>query len=235
MTKAKDLAHQIVQAYYPDADAAFLCGSNARGEARPGSDIDLVVVWQERDAKRENFLYNDTLVEAFLHDPHSLNVFYGKDRDRARPVLAHMISDSVDLNPSIFSFDLREQAQRQVAKGPYEWTQAEIERSRFEITDLTDNIKDAEDHVEIYALAAPLFQALFTHHQRIRNQWDARGTHLVKALHEDKTGWGRQFINAFDSLYKDGDVDLVVKLVDDELKSVGGRIYTWSLEADIYG
>lgn len=223
-----DIAKKIITQRYAGFDAAFLCGSRARNTHKPQSDIDLVLVWQDRDPKRESFLFDDIHVEAFLHDLHSLNLFFEKDRQRGRPSLAHMISDSIDLKPGIFSYDIREIAQENLTAGPPAWTPTDIIHSRYLITDLINDLEDAEDHVHQFSIAAPLYQALFTHHQRTRGHWDAKGKHLAQALHDDKTGWGTRFITAFENLYQEGSTREVTLLTDWELERTGGRLYTWS-------
>ena len=68
-----EIANAIRAARYPDAAVVFAAGSIVRGEATPYSDLDLVVVYPRLAcAARESFRHDGYPVEAFLHDPETL-------------------------------------------------------------------------------------------------------------------------------------------------------------------
>lgn len=68
-----DAARVICAQRYPDAAAAFAAGSLMRGEGTRYSDLDLVVVYSALPAAyRESFRLQGLPVEAFVHDPETL-------------------------------------------------------------------------------------------------------------------------------------------------------------------
>ena len=72
-----DVANEIRSNRYKDAEAVFAAGSIIRGEGTPFSDLDLVVVYAElRCAFRQSFRFGGYPVEAFVHDPATLEYFF---------------------------------------------------------------------------------------------------------------------------------------------------------------
>ena len=72
-----DVANEIRSNRYKEAEAVFAAGSIVRGEGTPFSDLDLVVVYAElRCAFRESFRFGGYPVEAFVHDPATLEYFF---------------------------------------------------------------------------------------------------------------------------------------------------------------
>lgn len=68
------ITNEIRSTKYSEAKVIFLAGSIVRGEGTPDSDLDLVVVYEHLpNAYRESFYYGGFPVEAFVHDPQTLN------------------------------------------------------------------------------------------------------------------------------------------------------------------
>ena len=93
------VAHAIRSARYPDASAIFAAGSIVRGEGTATSDLDLVVVYASLpSAYRESFRFGGVPVEAFVHDPETLEYFF-VDVDRASgvPALPQMVVEGIEI------------------------------------------------------------------------------------------------------------------------------------------
>jgi len=98
---------------YPDASIIFLAGSIVRGEDTPFSDLDTVVVFDKLPAAyRVSFYFQGFPIEAFVHDPETLDYFlYELDRPSGIPSLAQMILEGVEIpKPNEFSQSLKELA-----------------------------------------------------------------------------------------------------------------------------
>ena len=69
-----ELVKEIYETRYPQSQLIFFAGSIVRGEGTSASDLDLVVVFDQLpNAYRESFIYKDWPVEAFVHDPQTLD------------------------------------------------------------------------------------------------------------------------------------------------------------------
>jgi predicted nucleotidyltransferase len=90
---------EIAKARYPEARAVFLCGSVVRKEDTPFSDLDLVVVYEHvEQARRESYVHQTWPVEAFIHDPQTLEFFFREvDRPTGIPSLADMVAGGMAL------------------------------------------------------------------------------------------------------------------------------------------
>ncbi|HEY2852428.1 MAG TPA: nucleotidyltransferase domain-containing protein [Gemmatimonadaceae bacterium] len=87
-----DVANAIRSDRYQHADAVFAAGSIVRGEGTAFSDLDLVVVYAQLPcAYRESFGFGGYRVEAFVHDPATLEYFFLEiDRPSGVPALPQM-------------------------------------------------------------------------------------------------------------------------------------------------
>jgi hypothetical protein len=98
MAEALDFAHRFVACHHPDADAAVLAGSQARGEGMGGSDHDVVLLFASlpEGAWRKMTLFNGRHVEVFAHDLKTLTHFCNEiDRPSGVPVLPTMLVEGV--------------------------------------------------------------------------------------------------------------------------------------------
>jgi len=93
------LAYSICEQRYSEAKALFAAGSFIRGEETAFSDLDLVVVYESLpNAYRESFRFDGIPVEAFVHDPQTLNYFFLEvDRPSGVPALPQMVQEGVEI------------------------------------------------------------------------------------------------------------------------------------------
>jgi hypothetical protein len=106
-----EITNQILTSKYPNARLIFLAGSIVRSEGTSFSDLDLVVIFDKLPAAyRESFYFQGFPVEAFVHDPETLNYFlHDVDRPSGIPSLAQMILEGVEVpKPSELSGSLKE-------------------------------------------------------------------------------------------------------------------------------
>jgi len=97
LSQPTQVTQEIFERKYPDASVIFLAGSIVRGESTPFSDLDLVVIFDKLPAAyRESFNFQGFPIEAFVHDPETLNYFlHDVDRPSGIPALAQMILEGI--------------------------------------------------------------------------------------------------------------------------------------------
>ena len=90
---AFDIAQRFVAAKFPDAECAFVAGSLMRGEGKPHSDIDLVVLYGPdfTAVRREAHAFEGVPIDVFLHNEQAQDFFFGKDVRRGVCALPSMI------------------------------------------------------------------------------------------------------------------------------------------------
>ena len=212
---------------YPGAEVIFLAGSVIRGENTPTSDLDLVVIFRRLDnAYRESFRFNNWPVEAFVHDPETLNYFFQMDRASGVPSLPNMVSEGIEVpGASDFSRVMRELARAVLVEGPPCWQALEVDNSRYAITELLDDLYEPRSRAEQIASATVLFEELANHFLRSRQLWSAKGKTIPRRLRAVDFEFAVRFEESFQELFATGHTAQVIALAEEVLERSGGRLF----------
>lgn len=228
LTQLIKVTEELLSGKYPDASVIFLAGSIVRGEGTPFSDLDLVVIFDELPAAyRDSFYFQGFPVEAFVHDPETLNYFlYEVDRLAGIPSLARMIFEGVEVpKPNELSRSLKELATSVLELGPPKLSEAEIRRSRYHITNLVDDIRQPRSRAELAAAGAELYGALADYYFRTNNLWSAKGKSIPRSLKQADADLCLLYCAAFEELFAEGQPEKVVTLVEMILNPNGGFLF----------
>lgn len=229
-----EITEKIHRERFPQARVVFLAGSIVRHEGTATSDLDLVVVFNElKNAYRDSFYFEKWPVEAFVHDPQTLEYFFRSDCNSGCPSLPSMVCEGIEIPGSNdFSSSLKKLASEYLAKGPPEWKENEVASSRYFISDMIDDLRDPRNAAEMNATAASLYGVLANHFFRSKKLWSAKGKSIPRKLLKADPGIAKQFIEAFDRLFKDGDTRQLFQLAEDILKPSGGFLFdSYKIEA----
>jgi predicted nucleotidyltransferase len=213
---------------FPDSQVIFLAGSIVRGEGTSTSDLDLVVIYRNLPhARRESFRFGKWPVEAFIHDPETLNHFFLEvDRPSGVPSLPTMICEGIEIpRGSDFSQSIRGLAEAVLSKGPPLWAQPETDSSRYAITNLADDLREPRSRAEQVATATALFGVLANHYLRSRGMWSAKDKSIPRVLHKANRPLAEHFDAAFGRLFQHGDSGAVLALVEEILAPSGGPLF----------
>ncbi|MDX1924068.1 MAG: GNAT family N-acetyltransferase [Rickettsiaceae bacterium] len=219
---------KLIKERYVDSKAVFWAGSVSQGEGTSASDLDLVIVFEEvAHAYREAFVYDDWPIDAFIHDLDTLGYFCGKlEASDGKPALINMILRGQEiLEPNEFSSQAKNIAEQALAKGPDSWTQAQIDKERFLITDILDDIKSPKNKEEQITSAAHLFEPLLQFYFRAQNKWTASGKSLMRLFKTENPDLAEEFTKAFESIVQTGDASGIESAVTKILALHGG--YLW--------
>lgn len=224
----RQLAAEIARDTHPDAAAVWLTGSAAHGTMGPRSDLDLIVLYRQRErAHRSAFRHGDTPVEAFVHDPRTMRGMFERERRQGHATLATMVAVGVFLVGR--DRTLAEAAQRfagaLIAQGPPPLGDDELSWRRFAIGEQVDDLLDAADQHQRIAVAPALHRALADLSLRTHGAWSASGKHLTPQLHRERPELARAFDDALVSaLAPDGDPRPLAAEAGCVLDQVGGRV-----------
>lgn len=223
---------------YPKSEVIFLSGSVMRGDGTATSDLDIVVIFRSLEqAYRESFTFGGWPVEAFVHDPETLNYFFRQvDRPSGVPSLPAMVSEGTEIpEASEFSLAMKELARSVLRDGPPHWGASEVNSSRYAITNLVDDLSEPRSRAEQVATGTQLFGLLATHFLRSQQLWSATGKSIPRRLHEIDPEFADRFEQAFVQLFESGDASSVFELTREVLSRDGGRLFdghTLSAPAD---
>jgi nucleotidyltransferase-like protein len=213
---------------FGDAEVIFLAGSVPRGEGTPYSDLDIVVICKKLPAAyRQSFVHQGWPVEAFVHDPETLNYFFWeRDRPSGVPSLATMVKEGKAIpKENQLSRSLRALAQAVIKAGPPEWTEPDIARARYAITDLCDDIRAPRNHAELVASASRLYELLADFYFRSMGGWSAKSKTLPRKLAEADPALAQRFIKAFDATFSTHNSSPILQLSQQILGPHGGFLF----------
>jgi hypothetical protein len=176
---------------------------------------------------RESFHFDGWPVEAFVHDPETLDYFFQHvDARSGVPSLATMVAEGTEIpSPSAFSDGLKKIADSVLAKGPPAWSKADIDRSRYMISTTIDDLKEPRSRAEQMASAAALYGALANHYFRRQGLWSAKEKAIPRRLCEVDAPLAVRFTEAFDTLFRTADSTKVAALTEELLSPDGGLLF----------
>lgn len=220
------VAKAALASRFPSAMFAVVAGSIIRGEGTVTSDIDLVVVFERLDAAwREAFTADGFPVEAFVHDPETLNWFIDKDIDDGYPCIVHMIAEGRPLGPQIaHATALQAEAVEILSKGPAPLRGKRLDALRYEISDLLDDLRGKRTSAEIRAVSAKLYQPLADLTLLGRGAWTGRGKWIPRLLRNLDAQLFQRFDDAF-RLLAEGRSDAIIAFAESELERHGGSLF----------
>jgi len=222
------VANAIRSNRYPDAAALFAAGSIVRGEGTASSDLDLVVVFAALpSAFRESFRVEGYPVEAFVHDPETLEYFcLDVDRASGVPALPQMITEGIEIpEPSDVSRSLKARALAVIAMGPPPLDAESEQRRRYGLTDLVDDLRDVRSSEERMATGASLYEQLADYHLRRQGLWSASGKAIPRVLGRADPVLCERYCRSFGALFERGDVRPVIALAEELLQPAGGPLF----------
>ena len=225
----------IWKQHFADAQVIFLAGSVIRGEGTRTSDLDIVVIHRELPAAyRCSFMYEGWPVEAFVHDPQTLNYFFWElDRRSGIPTLPSMVFEGKAIpEENKFSRSLKSLAQAVLNAGPAKWTEEDIARARYTITNLCDDIRAPRNRAELTASVSSLYDVLADFYFRSGGRWSAKGKSVPRTLAEADPALARRFVKAFQTAFSTHRSSPILQVAEFILKPFGGWLFDdYRLEA----
>lgn len=221
-----DVARQLVMEEFPDARAAWLGGSVARGDASPTSDLDIAVLLDGPPAPmRKSLEYGGWPVELFVHTEKSIAFFSGKDQQRRQPTMARLVGESVVLLDTDGSgARLQDACLAEVAAGPAPLSADELDLLRYTITGLLDDLADATGNLRT-AICSMLWQDAARLLLTGAGQWSGTGKGLLREVMAYDESQGTDHASALMDAVRAED-DRLVKEVDRILQPYGGRLFS---------
>jgi len=220
-------ARAFVAKYYPDCLAALLFGSVARGEARPNSDLDILIVTSdELQFYRKSFRDFGWFIEAYVGSQKLNEEKIALPRANRNPSFLNSWAECLILNDhDDFAQFLKQKAIEILGQGPHQLTQTEIDQYRYVITDWIDDLLDSSSYEEalfiVYELTAKAGELLLAHNR----QWIGDRRWLYRALERSGDPLARQLIEAMAHFYRTGEKARLIKVVEVILEIFGGKLY----------
>ena len=214
-------ARALVMTRFPDARAAFLGGGVLSARRTPTSDLDIVVLFRGAPAPyRESLIWRSWPVEVFAQRTDTIGDWFAKDAARRRPSLARMCSDGVILADTDGSgLAVREQAKAVLAAGPPPMEPGELDRRRYGLSDLLDDLTGSTDPGETAIICWNILQEAAELALLLDGCWLGSGKWLLRELRAAEPRLADDLIDARE------DPARLASLAEGVLASAGGRLW----------
>jgi hypothetical protein len=223
---AIEAAKKFVLETFPTCQAALLGGSVVRGDETITSDLDIVIIDESlRSEYRESFNLHGWPIETFVHNRKTIQVYFQKDCQRARPSLPRMVSEGIPLIDHPIIPSLKEEANNLLRDGPPKWDSQTIDMKRYFLTDALDDFIGSQERGESIFIAGSIGESLHEFVLRTQGQWIGASKWITRALKEYDESVAEDFVEAFDQFYQNGNKQPIVSLVDSVLEPHGGRLF----------
>lgn len=228
ISESVELARRFVALRYPQAGAALLAGSRARGEGGARSDYDVVLLFDSlpEGAWREKATFEGGTFQFFAHDPGTLSYFCRVVVvQSAVPSVPEMVVEGIALRGEggAALASARALAARTLAAGPQPFQGGALRSRLYALTELVDILADGPPGAEMTAVGGALYPMLADFALRTGGGWSATIKRMPAALAELDPALADRFAAAFAALFGASDPAPVVALADSVLAPYGGR------------
>jgi hypothetical protein len=178
-------ARAFVAERHPSCRVALLAGSVASGRALAGSDLDIVLIYEDGHPNyAETLSFRGWLVESFIHSPQSLEWWYRREADELAPVIAHMCATGIVLQDDGSAAAVQEAARLRLASPPAPLSQADRDLRRYSLSADLDDLTSGTSISERFMLEAEVFRQSAELVMRESGAWLGHGKWLVRRLVE---------------------------------------------------
>ncbi|UPL17999.1 hypothetical protein [Microbacterium aurugineum] len=218
-------AERFIAGTYPRARIAIVAGSTAREERTATSDTDLLLIGdplfddptQSSEAATHEF--EGEIFEVFAYTPDGFAEWADRGLDNHRPVIVHMLVEGMPIRDDGSLDEFRAHWSRLLAAGST-LTAEESAFRRYVITDLLDDLHDAEDPLEQRVVANLLFERIAELMLLSEGHWVATGKWLPRRLRS----LSPERADLLGDPLLAGDIARFAARVEIELRRAGGRV-----------
>jgi len=214
-------ARALVNERFPAARAAFLGAGVLSARRTPTSDLDIVVIIDGPPAPyRESLIWRNWPVEFFLQLESTIGDWFAKDVARRRPSLARMCAEGVILTDADgIATAVREKARAILAAGPPAPERAELDRRRYGVSDLLDDLAGSSDPGETAVICLYLLRETAELALLLDGSWLGGGKWLLRELRAAEPRLADELIESRD------DPARLASLAEGVLARAGGRLW----------
>ncbi|WP_236003337.1 cupin domain-containing protein [Nonomuraea antri] len=214
-------ARALVEEMFPEALYAVLGGSVVTGRRTSTSDLDvLVVIDGLTEPYRECLRHGGWPVDLFVHGRTSLAAYLESDFARGRPVLARICTDGVVLTDRHgLAERLRGDLRARLSQGPGVPAPADLERARFVLSDLLDDLAGGGDPGELAFVRWSVVEATARLALSVAGRWQGGGKWLLRELLAHDPALAAELLAA------QNDGVRLFAVASDVLERAGGRLW----------
>jgi hypothetical protein len=222
MEDALAAARAVAEEMIPAARWAVLAGSVLTHERTAGSDLDIVACLPDGAdlPYRRSARSHGWPVELFVHDQASLELYLAKDVTARRPALHRMLATGhVVAGDAAAAAQVRNRCAAVLARGPAQLDDADVDRLRYGLTDLLDDLEHSRDPAEGLVVAATAWTRAAELALHAGQHWLGGGKWLLRELRDLDPDLAGRWVAAH------GDPAAIAAFAHDVLDQVGGPLF----------
>jgi hypothetical protein len=216
-------ARDLVCERFPTALWAVLTGSVLTAHRTSGSDLDIVVcvdIDHPGAPYREALLWRDWPVELFVNHEPGLRHYRAAELAQRKPSLHRMLATGVTIAGDPDAAEtVRRDCARVLSVGPGPLSGATLDRARYGLTDLLDDLAHSVDEGETVVLVTSVWLAAADLACAIAGHWAGRGKWTLRELRDLDGEFARRWLAAH------GDRLAVAAVANEVLDSSGGPLF----------
>jgi len=219
------LAERFIAERFPDAAIGIVAGSTARDARTPTSDIDLLLIGGsemfegDRTSLAATYEFQHQIFEVFAYTLDSFDEWARRGVAEYRPVIVHMLLEGKPVRDGGPLSELRATWRGVIEAGPTVPAH-ESDMRRYAITDLLDDLRDAQDPLERHVVAHTLFGKTAELMLLSNRQWIGSGKYLPRRLWQ----WDAARAEKLTEPLLRADFTAFADRVEHELERAGGRV-----------
>lgn len=222
--EALDVARAFIDERFPLAQAAVVGGSTATRTRTTTSDIDLLLLGPRTmldggDSLAATCLHRGELIELFAYTEDGFERWAARGVAQHRPVIVDVLVHGMIIRDGAVLHALRARWAAVLAAGPVV-DEHRIDLLRYAVTDLLDDLRDAEDAFEQHVTMASLLEQVASLALLSNGRWLGAGKHLARRLREWSPARAAQLADPFVA----GDVVRFADAAGRELERAGGPL-----------
>lgn len=215
---------RFVAAHFPLAEAAVVGGSTSTGTRTATSDIDLLLLGPPAmldgdDSRAATWSFEGEAIEVFAYAEHGFERWAARGVEQCRPVIVDMLVRGTAVRDGALLDALRARWAPILAQGP-SVDAHRINLLRYAVTDLVDDLRDAEDPFERHVTMACLLEQVAALALLSNGRWLGSGKHLARQLRK----WSPDRAAALAEPFVAGDAPGFLRAAERELDRAGGRL-----------
>ncbi|MCM3717291.1 nucleotidyltransferase domain-containing protein [Fictibacillus phosphorivorans] len=223
---ARQAASKFIESYFPNCEVAYLAGSVVRGEETKSSDLDIIIIDSNiGESYRQSLTEFDWPIEVFVHNMFTYKDFLKENVDRARPSLPQMCAEGIILRDTGHASRIKNEALQLLKAGPTPWRSKEIEKARYHITDLLNDLEGSVNDVEDLFIVSKLADLVHEFVLRVNGHWIGEGKWIIRALKEFDESFADDFAEVFNFYFSSREKERVIQFVDETIAPFGGRLF----------
>lgn len=222
---AIEAAEQYIHQHFPDCMLAVLGGSGSRNEMHAYSDLDIVIVNDsDGGAYRQTVKAFDWIIECFVLTSESYREMFDEGIFAANPTLQRILHEGIVIKCEPAGKPILEEARDDLAYGPMIWSDIEIDRARYEITEYMEDLKGSSLRSESFFIVNKLSVLLCQFRLRVDGKWLGEGKHLYRYVQAHDRKMAEQLESALELFYVHNKIEALLALCELVLAPYGGTL-----------